>query len=162
MDIEKPEVGLLQACRKLGIATVAYSPLGRGMLTGQYKSVSDFDEGDFRRSIPRFSTQENMDKNLALVHTLQRIAENKNCTVGQLTLAWMMHQGIDIFPIPGTKKIKYLEENVGACKVSLTEKENAQIREAIEKAEVVGTRVAEHLMLDLMVDTPPLVTPLSA
>ncbi|PCG96076.1 Aldo/keto reductase [Penicillium occitanis (nom. inval.)] len=156
MDIEKPEVGLLAACRELGIATVAYSPLGRGMLTGQYKSVSDFGEGDFRRTIPRFSTQENMDKNLELVYTLQRIADKKNCTSGQLTLAWMISQGQDIFPIPGTKKIKYLEENIGAYNVSLSQEEVEQIREAIEKAEVVGTRVAGHLMKDLVVDTPPL------
>lgn len=156
MDIEKPDVGLLDACRELGIATVAYSPLGRGMLTGQYKSVSDFGEGDFRRTIPRFSTQENLDKNLELVYTLQRIADKKNCTSGQLTLAWMISQGQDIFPIPGTKKIKYLEENIGAYKVSLSKEEIEQIREAIEKAEVVGTRVAGHLMKDLVVDTPPL------
>ena len=156
MDIEKPEVGLLDTCRELGIATVAYSPLGRGMLTGQYKSVDDFAEGDFRRTIPRFSTQENLDKNLELVDTLRAIGEKKNCSPGQLTLAWMMQQGPDIFPIPGTKKIKYLEENLGAYNVSLTAQEIADIREAIEKAEVVGTRVASHLLGDLVVDTPPL------
>ena len=123
MDIEKPSVGLLATCRDLGIATVAYSPLGRGMLTGQYTKVEDFDDGDFRRSIPRFSTQENMDKNLNLVKVLHDMGEKKGCTSGQLTLAWMMRQGLDIFPIPGTKKIKYLEENVGACQVELTESE---------------------------------------
>ena len=157
MDIEKPDIGLLQTCRELGIATVAYSPLGRGMLTGQYKSLDDFGPGDFRRTIPRFSTQENMDKNLRLVDTLQTIANTKNCTTGQLTLAWMMQQGPDIFPIPGTKKIKYLEENMGAFSVSLTETETAQIRDAVDKAEVVGSRVASHLMGDLIVDTPPLI-----
>lgn len=156
MDIEKPDVGLLDTCRELGIATVAYSPLGRGMLTGQYKKVSDFEEGDFRRSIPRFSTQENLDKNMVLVDTLQRMADGKNCTSGQLVLAWMMAQGPDIFPIPGTKKIKYLEENVAASHIQLTVEEVAAIREAIEKTEVVGTRVAAHLMGDLIVDTPPL------
>jgi aryl-alcohol dehydrogenase-like predicted oxidoreductase len=156
MDIENPSVGLLATCRELGIATVAYSPLGRGMLTSQYTKVEDFDAGDFRRSIPRFSNQENMDKNLALVNVLREIGERKGCTSGQLTLAWMMKQGLDIFPIPGTKKIKYLEENVGACHVDLTDAEDKTIREAIEKAEVVGTRVAQHLMADLIVDTPPL------
>jgi aryl-alcohol dehydrogenase-like predicted oxidoreductase len=156
MDIEKPEVGLLDACRELGIATVAYSPLGRGMLTGQYTKVSDFAEGDFRRSIPRFSTQENLDKNLELVKLLQTMGKKKNATSGQLTLAWMMKQGADIFPIPGTKKLKYLEENVGACYIELSDEEDKIIREAIEKAEVVGTRVAQHLMGDLIVDTPPL------
>lgn len=156
MDIEKPEVGLLDTCRELGIATVAYSPLGRGMLTGQYKSVDDFGEGDFRRTIPRFSTPENFNKNLKLVETLQAIGEKKNCSPGQLTLAWMIHQGPDIFPIPGTKKIKYLEENLGAYKVYLTAQEVSDIREAIEQAEVVGTRVATHLLGDLVMDTPPL------
>jgi len=156
MDIEKPEIGLLAACRELGIATVAYSPLGRGMLTGQYRSVDDFDEGDFRRTIPRFATKENFDKNLELVDLLKSIADKKNCTPGQLTLAWMMAQGDDIFVIPGTKKIKYLEENVGAYNVTLSEEENKQVRQAIENAEVVGTRVAEHLMGVLVMDTPPL------
>lgn len=133
MDIEK--MGLLKTCRELGIATVAYSPLGRGMLTGQYRSIDDFDEGDFRRSIPRFS-KENFHKNLELVRKLRSIAEQKGCTSGQLTLAWMLNQGNDIFPIPGTKKIKYLEENVGACNVNLTQKEDHEIRDAIENAEV--------------------------
>ncbi|KAK2603576.1 hypothetical protein QQS21_004256 [Conoideocrella luteorostrata] len=156
MDIESPDTGLLDTCRELGISTVAYSPLGRGMLTGQYKSVSDFGENDFRRTIPRFSTQENLDKNMTLVNTLERMAEGKNCTSGQLVLAWMMAQGPDILPIPGTKKIKYLEENVGACFVNLTKEETQEIRNAIEKCEVVGSRVAAHLMHDLIVDTPPL------
>ena len=155
-DIETPEVGLLATCRELGIATVAYSPLGRGILTGQYRSVDDFPEGDFRRTIPRFSTQENFDKNLVLVDVLKKIADRKNCTPGQLTLAWMIGQGPDIFAIPGTKKIKYLEENLGAYNVSLTEKENSEVRRAIDDAEVTGTRVAEHLMDALIMDTPPL------
>lgn len=155
MDIEKPEPGLLQTCRELGIATVAYSPLGRGMLTGQYKSIDDFDANDFRRSIPRFS-KENFPKNLQLVDTLKQIADKKKCTPGQLSLAWLMNQGDDIFPIPGTKKIKYLEENMGANNVTLTLQEDKQIRQAIENAEVHGTRVAESLMGGLVMDTPPL------
>lgn len=155
MDIEKPETGLLQTCRELGIATVAYSPLGRGMLTGQYQSIDDFDEHDFRRSIPRFS-KENFSKNLQLVDTLKAIADAKRCTSGQLSLAWLMNQGSDIFPIPGTKKIKYLEENMGALDVELTEDEDKKIRQAIESAEVYGTRVAETLMGGLVMDTPPL------
>ena len=153
MDIEYPSVGLLDACRRLGIAIVAYSPLGRGILTGKYKSADEFELGDFRRSIPRFSP-ENFDKNLQLVHTLEKLAAQKGCTSGQLTLAWMMRQGDDIFPIPGTKKIKYLEENLGAYDVKLTDKETILIREAIERAEVVGTRVAAHLMGALVMDTP--------
>ena len=155
MDIEKPETNLLRTCRELGIATVAYSPLGRGMLTGQYRSIDDFDANDFRRSIPRFS-KENFSKNLQLVDTLKEIADRKNCTSGQLSLAWLMNQGNDIFPIPGTKKIKYLEENMRALSVDLTVVEDQQIRQAIEQAEVYGTRVAETLMGGLVVDTPPL------
>ncbi|KAL4904329.1 hypothetical protein BDW74DRAFT_168378 [Aspergillus multicolor] len=155
MDIEKPETGLLATCRELGIATVAYSPLGRGMLTGAYKSIDDFDANDFRRSIPRFS-RENFPRNLQLVETLQAIAEKRKCTFGQLVLAWMMAQGEDIFPIPGTKRIEYFEENMGAFAVRLSDAENQEIRQAIERAEVHGTRVAERLMGDLVKDTPPL------
>lgn len=154
MDIEQPHTGLLSTCRDLGIATVAYSPLGRGMLTGQYQSVEDFPAGDFRRSIPRFS-QENFPRNLELVRVLEAMAGAKGCTVGQLVLAWMMAQGDDIFPIPGTKKVGYLEENWGANWVSITDEENGRIRGAIERAEVHGTRVAERLMGALVMDTPP-------
>lgn len=149
LDIEKPEVGLLKTCRELGIATVAYSPLGRGMLTGQYKSMDDFEENDFRRRLPRFS-KENFVKNLELVDTLKALADKKGCTTAQLTLAWLIQEGDDIFPIPGTKKIKYLEENVGACKVHLTPDESLQIRQAVEKAEVQGSRGT------IPADTPPL------
>lgn len=154
MDIEDPAIGLLAACRRLGIATVAYSPLGRGMLTGQYKSPDDFEPGDFRRSIPRFSP-ENFDRNLQLVRTLEELAARKGCTSGQLTLAWMMKQGDDIFPIPGTKKVKYLEENLGAYRVYLTNEEDLLVRGAIARTEIHGTRVAEHLMGALVKDTPP-------
>lgn len=155
MDIEDPQLGLLKTCRELGIATVAYSPLGRGMLTGQIKSIDDFGQTDFRRTIPRFS-KENFDKNMILVDTLKVMAGRRGCTPGQLTLAWMLLQGDDIFPIPGTKRIEYLEENIGSCAVSLTEEETKHIRRVIETAEVRGTRVAEALMGALLMDTPPL------
>ncbi|KAL8960573.1 MAG: hypothetical protein Q9193_002749 [Seirophora villosa] len=155
LDIEKRETALLETCRELGIATVAYSPLGRGMLTGQYTSIDDFDVNDFRRSIPRFS-KDNFGRNLQLVEVLRGIADKKGCTTGQLTLAWLMCQGADIFPIPGTKKIKYLEENMGALEIRLTEAEERVIREAVEGAEVWGTRVAETLMRGLVMDTPEL------
>ncbi|KAI4255384.1 MAG: hypothetical protein LQ352_002586 [Teloschistes flavicans] len=155
LDIEKESTNLLSTCRSLGIATVAYSPLGRGMLTGRYKSLDDFDAEDFRRSIPRFSDA-NFSKNLELVDTLKKVAENKGCTSGQLSLAWLMKQGGDIFPIPGTKKAGYLEENMGSLGVELTEKEDREIRKAVEGAEVWGTRVAETLMGGLVMDTPPL------
>jgi aryl-alcohol dehydrogenase-like predicted oxidoreductase len=155
MDIEQPEVGLAKTCRELGIAIVAYCPLGRGMLTGQYKSADDFAEGDFRRAVPRFS-KDNFAKNMKLVDDIAAIAKRKGCTPGQLTLAWMMKQD-GVFPIPGTKRIAYLEENVAANRVfeGLTDDEEKEIRAAVEKAEVHGTRYPEMMMGGLVKDTPP-------
>lgn len=99
MDIEDPKIALLKTCRELGVAVVAYSPLGRGFLTGAYRSPSDFEEGDFRKYAPRFS-EENFPENLKLVDHLQEMAKKKGCTTGQITLAWLLAQGDDIFPIP--------------------------------------------------------------
>lgn len=100
MDIEQPNIGLLETARELGVAIVAYSPLGRGMLTGQYRSPHDFGEDDLRKHMPRFS-DENFSKNLELVAKIESIASTKSCTPGQLTLAWLLVQGEDIFPLPG-------------------------------------------------------------
>lgn len=124
-----------------------------GFLTGAYTSPSDFEEGDFRKMAPRFSA-ENFPKNLTLVHALSSVAKSKGCTPGQLTLAWLLAQGDDIIPIPGTKKIKYLEENMGALDVKLSEKEVKQIREEVEKAEVHGSRYPEGFMVYCFADTP--------
>ncbi|KAG7004574.1 aldo-keto reductase yakc [NADP(+)] [Physcia stellaris] len=157
MDIEDPAIALLQTCRELGVATVAYSPLGRGFVTGQYKSPDDFEDGDFRKYSPRFSA-ENFPKNLELVDKLAAIAQKKGCTAGQLTLAWLMRQGEDIIPIPGTKKIKYLEENLGALDVKLSDGEDQEIRKAVENAEVHGSRYPEVMMASLFGNTPPLET----
>ena len=99
IDIEDPKIALLKTCRKLGVATVAYSPLGRGLLTGVYKSPADFEEGDFRKLSPRFF-EENFPKNLELVEHLEEMAKKKNCTSGHLSLAWLLSQGSDVFPIP--------------------------------------------------------------
>ena len=153
MDIE--EVGLLQTCRELGVAVVAYSPLGRGFLTGQYKSVDDLNENDSRKLHPRFSP-ENFPKNLALVDKIKAIADKKGCTSGQLTLAWLMAQGPDIIPIPGTRKIKYLEENWGAMNVQISPHEDKEIRAAIKATEVHGMRYPEGHMKNTFVDTPAL------
>ena len=155
LDIENPQINLLNVCRELGVAVIAYSPLGRGFMTGQYKSLADFEEGDWRRTAPRFS-EENFPKNLKLVDEIGALAKKKGCTPGQLTLAWLMAQGDDIIPIPGTKKIKYLEENFGAVDVKLTEDENAEIRKAVESAEVHGGRYPEAMGNALFADTPPL------
>jgi len=159
IDIESPAIGLLQTCRELGVATIAYSPLGRGFVTGQYKSRLDFEEGDFRRRAPRFS-DENFPKNLKLVEGLVELAKKKSCTAGQLTLAWLLAQGEDIIPIPGTKKIKYLEENLGALEIKLTPEENQEMRKMIESAEVHGTRYPEDFMFTLFADTPELGAPI--
>ena len=125
------------------------------MLTGAYKSPADFEEGDFRSSSPRFSA-ENFPKNLKLVERINDIAQKKGCTSGQLTLAWLLAQGEDVIPIPGTKKIKYLEENIAALDVKLTSSENAEIRKAVENAEVHGERYPEQMMGALFSDTPEL------
>ena len=154
MDIEDPAIGLLATCRELGVATVAYSPLGRGMITGKYKSPADFEENDFRRHAPRFS-EENFPKNLQLVDKLEAIAKKKGCTTGQLTLSWLMIKP-DIIPIPGTKQIKNLEENLGALEVKLTDEEDKEIRKAVEEAEVHGIRYPEAMAGALFSDTPPL------
>jgi aryl-alcohol dehydrogenase-like predicted oxidoreductase len=100
LEIESTQTGLLKTARELGVAIVAYSPLGRGLLTGQYKSINDFDEGDVRRSFPRFQPG-NFEKNLVLVEKIKSIAEKKGATPGQLTLAWILAQGEDFIPIPG-------------------------------------------------------------
>lgn len=154
-DIEFPDIGLLKTCRELGVTVVAYSPLGRGMLTGAYKSPADFEEGDFRTFAPRFSA-ENFPKNLQLVDHINEIAKKKGCTAGQLTLAWLLAQGPDIIPIPGTKKIKYLEENVAALNVKLAPSENAEIRKAVEDAQVHGERYPEEMNGALFADSPAL------
>ncbi|KAK7178818.1 hypothetical protein DPSP01_014346 [Paraphaeosphaeria sporulosa] len=155
LDIEYPEIGILETCRELGIAVVAYSPLGRGFLTGQIKSPDDFEDGDFRKYAPRYS-KENFPKNLKLVQKLQDIAAKKDCTAGQLSLAWLLAQGPDVIPIPGTKKIKYLEENIGSIKVQLTAEEVKEIRAEIEKVEVTGDRYPPAFQSYSFGDTPEL------
>ncbi len=113
------EDDILPACRELGIGFVAYSPLGRGLLTGAYRSPADLPEGDTRRErFPRFG-EENFDRNLALVDAVGELADRKGCTPGQVAIAWVLAQGPDVVPIPGTKRLRYLEENVAAADVSL-------------------------------------------
>ena len=154
LDIEREEIGLLKTCRELGVGVVCYSPLARGVLTGQIKSPDDFEANDFRRQLPRFS-KENFPKNLELVDTLTAIAERKNCTVGQLTLAWILAQGDDFILIPGTTKVKNLEENVGATKVKLSKEEVQEIHNACEKADVAGGRYPEAFSSTLYGDSAP-------
>ncbi len=154
LDIERDDIGLLKTCRELGVAMVCYSPLGRGILSGQIKSPDDLEENDFRRKMPRFS-KDNFTKNLHLVETLTTIAKKKNCTPGQLTLAWILAQGDDFIVIPGTTKIKNLEENAGAAKVKLSEEEEKEIRTACENANIVGGRYPEAFSDLLFADSAP-------
>jgi aryl-alcohol dehydrogenase-like predicted oxidoreductase len=155
MDIESPETNLLATCRELGVAVVAYSPLGRGFITGSIRSRDDFEEGDFRSYAPRFS-EENFHKNLELVDTIKAIADKKGVTSGQLTLAWLMAQGDDIIPIPGTTRIKNFDENMESLNVKITPQENQEIRTAVESAEIHGSRYPEAFSSALFVDTVPL------
>jgi len=155
MDIEDPQIGLLAACRELGVATVAYSPLGRGFLTGSLKSPDDFEEGDFRTFAPRFS-KENFHKNLELVDTLKKLADEKGCTTGQLVIAFLMAQGDDIIPIPGTTKTANFDENMASLRVKLSGNDEEKIRAAISSAEVHGGRYPEAFAKALFVSTVPL------
>jgi aryl-alcohol dehydrogenase-like predicted oxidoreductase len=140
-----PEDEVLPTTRELGIAFVAYSPLGRGFLTGQIKRFEDFAPDDYRRNSPRFQG-ENFQKNLELVKRVEEIAKEKKCTPSQLALAWLLAQGEDIVPIPGTKRRKYLEENVGALKVKLTPQDLRRIDEVAPHGAAAGNRYPESMM----------------
>jgi aryl-alcohol dehydrogenase-like predicted oxidoreductase len=134
-----PEEGILQTVRELGIGFVAYSPLGRGFLTGQITKIEDLAPNDFRRRNPRFQA-ENFHKNLMLVERVKQMASEKGCTPAQLALAWVLAQGDDIVPIPGTKRRKYLEENVGALAITLTPADLARIDEVAPRGITAGER----------------------
>jgi aryl-alcohol dehydrogenase-like predicted oxidoreductase len=136
---------ILPTCRELKIGFVPYSPLGRGFLTGEFKKPEDLPETDRRRMFPRFQG-ENFEKNLALVNRVEEIAEEKGCTPAQLALAWVLAQGEDIVPIPGTKRRKYLEQNVAALDVVLTEDDLRRIEEIAPKGVASGTRYPEEAM----------------
>jgi aryl-alcohol dehydrogenase-like predicted oxidoreductase len=139
------EAEVMPTCRELGIALVAYSPLGRGFLTGQIKSFEDFAPDDFRRVSPRFQG-ENFAKNLELVTRLEEIAHEKNVSASQLALAWVLGRGDDIIPIPGTKRIKYLEENIAAANVSLSTEDIARIEAAFPRDAAAGERYPAESM----------------
>lgn len=143
-----PEGELLPLLRELGIGFVAYSPLGRGFLTGQIKSPDDFAENDYRRSSPRFQG-ENFDKNLALVGRVRALAEAKGVTAGQLALAWLLHQGRDVVPIPGTKRRERLEENAGAAEIALSEDEVKTLSDVLPVGAAAGERYSEAGMATL-------------
>jgi aryl-alcohol dehydrogenase-like predicted oxidoreductase len=140
-----PEDGALATCRELGIGFVPYSPLGRGFLTGQIKRYEDLAKDDFRRNSPRFQG-DNFRKNLELVRRIEQMAAAKRCQPAQLALAWVLAQGEDIVPIPGTKRRKYLEQNLGALEVQLTPADLQQIDELAPRGAAAGLRYPEAFM----------------
>ncbi len=139
----EPEAEILPTLRELGIGFVAYSPLGRGFLTGKIKSIQDLDSTDSRRTFPRF-LDENFARNLALVEQVKHLASQKDATPGQIALAWLLHKGNDIVPIPGTRRPKYLTENIAATHISLSADEVAQLETTVGKP--VGDRYPEAVM----------------
>jgi aryl-alcohol dehydrogenase-like predicted oxidoreductase len=141
-DVEEQ---ILPLCRELGIGFVAYSPLGRGFLAGRFQQPEDFEEGDYRKSSPRFQP-ENMRKNLVLLKSLEEMASKKGCTQGQLALAWVLAQGGDIVPIPGTKRRKFLEENAAAVALSLGEGELHRLDRVFARGVTAGARYPESGM----------------
>ncbi|UOQ99668.1 aldo/keto reductase [Hymenobacter sp. 5317J-9] len=141
----EPEDEILPAMRELGVGFVPYSPLGRGFLTGQIKKFEDLAEDDYRRHTPRFQG-ENFQKNLDLVARINELARQKRCSAGQLALAWVLAQGDDVVPIPGTKRVKYLEENLGALEVQLTKDELAQLDEIAPQGKAAGLRYPAAMM----------------
>jgi aryl-alcohol dehydrogenase-like predicted oxidoreductase len=140
-----PEGEILDTCRELNIAFVAYSPLGRGFLTGAVTQAEELEANDFRRSNPRWR-EENMKQNLALVDKVKAIASEKGCTPAQLALAWVLAQGENIIPIPGTRREKYLRDNMGALDVTLTADDLARINDALPVGAAAGTRYHETMM----------------
>jgi aryl-alcohol dehydrogenase-like predicted oxidoreductase len=140
-----PEDEILATCRELGIGFVAYSPLGRGFLTGQFKRFEDFSPDDYRRASPRFQG-ENFQKNLDLVRQVEEMAQEKGCKPSQLALAWVLAQGDNIVPIPGTKRRKYLEENAAALDVQLSAEDLRRLTEAFPHGAAAGLRYAEQMM----------------
>jgi aryl-alcohol dehydrogenase-like predicted oxidoreductase len=156
LDVEGP-VGsnMLATCRELGVAIVPFSPLGRGLLTTTFgrDELAVGDNKDIRKAMfPRFH-DDNRETNMKLVNEFKAFADKKNCSTSQLALAWLLKQGDDIIPIPGTKKTKYLEENWGALKVHLTDDEEKEIRHFVETAEIAGHRLPARYEKDILVDT---------
>jgi aryl-alcohol dehydrogenase-like predicted oxidoreductase len=140
-----PEGEILATCRELGIGFIAYSPLGRGFLTGQVRSLDELAQDDYRRFLPRFQG-ENFQRNLDLVERIEQIAARKGCKPSQLALAWVLAQGEDVVPIPGTKRRSYLEENIAASDIVLTIQDLACIEELAPRGAAAGQRYPESIM----------------
>ncbi|KAI0360364.1 Aldo/keto reductase [Trametes cingulata] len=156
LDIEHEEIDLLRTARELGVAVVAFSPLGQGLLTGRIRSPDDLAKDDPRHMLPRFS-KENFPNILKIVEGIESIAKKHNATAGQVTLAWLLAQGNDILPIPGTTKISNLQENMASLKVQLAPEEVAEIRKlAVAAEKTVGPRYPPQWQALSLGDTPPL------
>jgi aryl-alcohol dehydrogenase-like predicted oxidoreductase len=136
---------ILPTLRELGIGFVPYSPLGRGFLTGRFQSPDDLDASDHRRNMPRFQ-DENFEKNLGIVRTIEKLGHAKGVKLGQLVLAWVLAQGDDIVPIPGTKRRSYLEENVAAVNIPISQAELDEISRAVPKGAAAGERYPARAM----------------
>ncbi|KAJ7193038.1 NADP-dependent oxidoreductase domain-containing protein [Mycena pura] len=156
LDIEDPKINLLNTARELGVKIVAYSPLGRGLLTGQYKSPDDFEPDDFRRTIARYSAT-NFPNIVTLATGLKTIGAKHGATAGQVALAWLLAQGDDVIPIPGTKKFKYLAENIGAGNLTLSPADLQVVRDVAATADAAhGDRYPSAIMGLIFCETPPL------
>jgi aryl-alcohol dehydrogenase-like predicted oxidoreductase len=140
-----PEGEILATCRELGIGFVAYSPLGRGFLTGRFRSQDDIEPGDYRRNSPRFQGQ-NLNRNLAIVKGIEELAQEKHCSLAQLALAWLLARGEDIVPIAGTKRRSYLEQNAGALQVKLTAADLSRLDRAAPPGATAGERYSQEAM----------------
>ncbi|KAJ5207079.1 Aldo/keto reductase subgroup [Penicillium cf. griseofulvum] len=153
VDIESSTADILTTCRELGITVIAYSPVGRGLLTGQIQSFSDLPENDFRRMLPKYA-QEHFPKIHELVQGLKDVANNHGSTPAQVAIAWLLAQGPDIIPIPGTKSIKNLDQNTNSLSLKLTDMELQDIRMLIKRTEIPGGRYPDMMMDSVFGDTP--------
>ncbi|KAJ7149636.1 Aldo keto reductase [Mycena filopes] len=157
LDIEDPKINLLNTARELGVKIIAYSPLGRGLLTGQYRSPDDLEDGDYRKIIPRYNAT-NFPNILKIADGLKAVGTKYNgASAGQVALAWLLAQGDDIIPIPGTKKIKYLDENIAAGAITLSAGDVQDVRDLATKADAAqGERYPPGMVEQLFVETPAL------
>ncbi|KAJ5225201.1 NADP-dependent oxidoreductase domain-containing protein [Penicillium chermesinum] len=154
-DIERPTIDLLNTCRELGIAVVAYSPVGRGVLSGQIKSADDIAENDFRKTLPKYSA-ENFPNILKLANGFEKVAQAHGYTSAQVAIAWLLAQGPDIIPIPGTRSTARIEENTAASLVKLTDEELKELRELVDKTEIPGERYHASMSATTLRDSVPL------
>ncbi|KAL4892579.1 NADP-dependent oxidoreductase domain-containing protein [Aspergillus ambiguus] len=155
LDIESPASEVLHTCRELGVSVVAYSPVGRGVLSGRFQSHTDIPAGDLRRMLPKYS-EENFPKIMELVRGLEAVARAREATPAQVALAWLLAQGPEIIPIPGTKSTARMDENAAAARLDLSDQEVQDLRTLAKRADIQGLRYPAPMMATLCTDTPPL------